>query len=166
MKARGSRTAAFAAIAGISLGGFFAIRYVNAARARQDLECRAMTKALDKTIREKSPRFFEGIVEHHFDPAGGRCLAALEYHYKPCPPVLLKKTPLLCTGPDADIAIYSFNEAGASPLFICERTYATGEALCTESVYGTDGSLLSSREFPPDQFPTIKAELINPGQRP
>jgi len=156
----------FAAIAGLSLGGLVAIRYVKAARARQDRECRAMTKALDKTIREKSPRFFEGIVEARFDADRGRCLAALEYHYKPCTPLLLKKTPLLCTGPDADIAIYAFNDAGASPLFICERSYATGEARCTESVYGTDGSLLSSREFPPDQFPTIKAELINPAQQP
>jgi len=159
---RGSKTAAFAAIAGLSLGGFLAIRHVNATRARHNRECRALTKALDKTIRERSPRYFEGIVEHRYNFETGRCLAALEYHYKPCPPALLKKTPLLCTGPDADIAIYTFHDAGASPLFICERTYATEEARCTESVYGTDGSLLSSREFPPDQFPTIKAELISP----
>ena len=159
---RASKTAAFAAIAGLSIGGFFAIRYVNATRARHDRECRALTKALDKTIRERSPRYFEGIVEHRYNVETGRCLAALEYHYKPCTPALFKKTPLLCTGPDADIAIYAFHDAGASPLFICERTYATDEARCTESVYGTDGSLLSSREFPPDQFPTIKAELIRP----
>ena len=54
------------------------------------------------------------------------------------------------------------HDGGASPLFICERSYESGEARCTESVYGTDGSLLSSREFPPDQFPTIKAELMSP----
>lgn len=161
---RRPKIAAFAVIAGVALGGVFAIRLVRADRARRDKECRALTKALDKTVREKSPRFFEGIVEHRYDRESDRCLAALEYHYKPCPPALLKKTPLLCTGPDADIAIYSFHDGGASPLFICERSYATGEARCTESVYGTDGSLLSSREFPPDQFPTIKAELL--GSKP
>lgn len=152
----------FAAIAGAALGGVFAIRHVAATRARHESECRALTKALDKTVRARSPRFFEGIVEHTFDREKGRCLASLEYHYKPCNATLLKKTPLLCTGPDADIAIYTFNDGGASPLFICERTYETGEARCTESVYGNDGSLLSSREFPPDQFPAIKAELIKP----
>lgn len=162
MKGRGPTTAALAAIAGVAIGGVAALKLVQASRARHDRECRALTKALDKTIREKSPRFFEGIVEHRWDRETGRCLAALEYHYKPCPPDLLKKTPLLCSGPDADIAIYSFHDGGASPLFICERSYATGEARCTESVYGTDGSLLSSREFPPDQFPTIKSELIPP----
>lgn len=159
---RGTTTAAFAAIAGLALGGFLAIRFVNASRARHDRECRALAKALDKTIRERSPRFFEGIVEQRYDREAARCLAALEYHYKPCTPELLKKTPLLCTGPDADIAIYAFHDAGASPLFICERTYEPEESRCTESVYGTDGSLLSSREFPPNQFPTIKAELIRP----
>ena len=164
MKRRVPQTAAFAVIAGMAFGGWYAIRYVNAARARRESECLALTKALDKTVREKSPRYFEGIVEHRYDRGTGRCLAALEYHYKPCPPALLKKTPLVCAGPDADIAIYSFHDGGASPLFICERSYSTGEARCTESVYGTDGSLLSSREFPPDQFPTIKSELI--GQKP
>ncbi|MDD5305412.1 MAG: hypothetical protein PHS14_20120 [Elusimicrobia bacterium] len=162
MNRRGPKTAAFAAIAGIAIGGWFTIRSVTATRARHESECRALTKALDKTVRSRSPRVFEGIVEHRYDREAGRCLAALEYHYKPCDGTLLKKTPLLCTGPDADIAIYAFHDAGASPLFICERSYATGEARCTESVYGTDGSLLSSREFPPDQFPTIKAELISP----
>jgi hypothetical protein len=162
VKRAGPKAAAFAAIAGISLGGVVALYAVKKARARHESECRALTKALDKTVRERSPRFFEGIVEHRYDRERGRCLASLEYHYKPCDAKLLKKTPLLCTGPDADIAIYTFQDAGAVPLFICERTYATGEARCTESVYGTDGSLLSSREFPPDQFPTIKAELINP----
>lgn len=135
---------------------------MNATRTRHESECVALTKALDKTVRARSPRFFEGIVEHRYDRTASRCLAALEYHYKPCDAKLLKKTPLLCSGPDADIAIYSFQNAEAHPLFICERTYATDEARCTESVYGTDGSLLSSREFPPDQFPTIKAELIKP----
>lgn len=162
MKSRGPQTAALAVIAGIAFGGWFAIRTVKATRARHESECVALTKALDKTVRERSPRFFEGIVEHRYDQEAGRCLASLEYHYKPCTPKLLKKTPLLCTGPDADIAIYSFRDGGANPLFICERSYSTGEAHCTESVYGTDGSLLSSREFPPDQFPTIKAELISP----
>ena len=162
MKRRGPTTAAFAIIAGISFGGWLAIRYVNATRARHVAECRALTKALDKTVRARSPRYFEGIVESQYDQASGRCLAALEYHYKPCNAQLLKKTPLLCTGPDADIAIYSFHDGGANPLFICERSYETGEARCTESVYGTDGLLLSSREVPPDQFPAIKAELITP----
>jgi hypothetical protein len=152
----------FAVIAGVAFGGFFAIRHMHATRARHDNECLALTKALDKTIRARSPRLFESIVEHRYDREAGRCLAALEYHYKPCDAKLLKKTPLLCTGPDADIAIYGFQDAGAIPLFICERVYATGEARCTESVYGTDGSLLSAREFPPDQFSTIKSELINP----
>lgn len=150
----------FAAIAGIAFGGMLAVRWVKSERVRLDSECRALTKALDKTVRARSPRFFEGIVEHRYDREAGRCLAALEYHYKPCTPALLKKTPLLCTGPDADIAIYSFNGENASPLFICERTYATEEARCTESVYGNDGSLLSSREFPPEHFPAIKAELL------
>jgi hypothetical protein len=152
----------FAAIAGISFGGLFAAHFITAARARRASECRTLTKALDKTVRARSPRFLEGIIEHRYDRKAGRCLAALEYHYKPCGAALLKKAPSLCTGPDADIAIYAFQNAEAHPLFICERTYATGTALCTESVYGTDGSLLSSREFPPDQFPAIKAELINP----
>jgi hypothetical protein len=152
----------FAVIAGVSLGGIFALRHVNATRVLRESECQVLTKALDKTVRERSPRYFEGIVEHRYDRDSGRCLASLEYHYKPCNATLLKKTPLLCTGPDADIAIYSFNDGGANPLFICERTYETGEARCTESVYGNDGSLLSSREFPPDQFPAIKAELLNP----
>ncbi len=152
----------FAAIAGIAFGGFFMVRHVKAERARLESECRALTKALDKTIRARSPRFFEGIVEHRYDREAGRCLAALEYHYKPCDAALLKRTPLLCTGPDADIAIYAFSAEGANPLIICERTYATDEAGCVESVYGEDGSLLSSREFPPEHFPSIKAELIAP----
>lgn len=152
----------FAVIAGVAFGGFFVIRYINAMRVRHDKECRALTKALDKTIRERSPRFFESIVEHRYDREAGRCLAALEYHYKPCDVKLLKKTPLLCTGPDADIAIYAFQDAGAIPLFICERVYATGEARCTESVYGADGSLLTAHEFPSAQFSTIKDELIKP----
>jgi len=162
VKKGGPPTAAFAAIAGIAIGGWFAMRSVAASRARRVSECRALTKALDKTVRARSPRYFEGIVEHRYDHVTGRCLASLEYHYKPCNAKLRKKTPLLCTGPDADIAIYAFSSADAQPLFICERTYATGEAGCTESVYGTDGSLLSSREVPPDQFPAIKAELMNP----
>lgn len=160
MKGRGTQTAVFAAIAGVALGGLFALRWVKAERARLDAECLAKTKALDKTIRARSPRFFEGIVEHRYDREAGRCLAALEYHYKPCDAALLKKTPLVCTGPDADIAIYAFNAEGANPLIICERTYETDEARCTESVYGNDGSLLSSREFPPAQFPAIKAEML------
>jgi hypothetical protein len=162
VKRRGPQTAAFALIAGLGFGGWFAVRAVKATRARHETECRALTKALDKTVRARSPRYFEGIVEHRYDRSAERCLASLEYHYKPCDKTLLKKTPELCTGPDADIAIYSFQNAGARPLFICERTYATGDARCTESVYGSDGSLLSTREFPPEQFPTIKAELLNP----
>ena len=160
VKRRGVQTAAFAVIAGVAFGGFLAIRHLNAERGRREAECIALTKALDKTVRERSPRYFEGIIEHRWDREKGRCLASIEYHYRPCDARLLKKTPLLCTGPDADIAIYTFNDGGASPLFICERTYATDEARCTESVYGSDGSLLSSREFPPDQFPAIKAEMI------
>jgi hypothetical protein len=150
----------FAVIAGISLGGWLAIRAVKASRAKRETECGALAKALDKTVRARSPRFKEGIIEHRYDSESGRCLASLEYHYKPCNKVLLKKTPLLCTGPDADIAIYSFQNAEAHPLFICERTYESGEATCTESMYGVDGSLLSTREIPTDQFPAIKAELI------
>lgn len=149
-------------IAGIAFGGFFAVRWGKAERVRLESECVALTKALDKTVRERSPRLFQSIVEHRYDRKSARCLASLEYHYKPCNAALLKKTPLLCTGPDADIAIYAFNRDGASPLFICERTYATDEASCIESVYGDDGILLSSREFPPEHFPAIKAELISP----
>lgn len=152
----------FAAVAGIAFGGLLAVRWVKSERVRLDAECLALTKALDKTVRARSPRYFEGIVEHRYDREAGRCLAALEYHYKPCTAALLKKTPLLCTGPDADIAIYAFSAGGANPLIICERTYATGEGGCIESVYGSDGSLLSSREFPPEHFPSIKAELIAP----
>lgn len=160
MKGRKSQAAVFAAIAGVAFGGVLAVRWVKAERARLDAECLALTKALDKTVRARSPRYFEGIVEHRYDREAGRCLASLEYHYKPCNAALLKKTPLLCTGPDADIAIYAFSAEGANPLIICERTYATDEASCVESVYGNDGSLLSSREFPPDQFPAIKAEML------
>jgi hypothetical protein len=160
VKARGPQTAVLAVIAGISFGGWLAVRAISASRARRDKECGALAKALDKTVRARSPRFQEGIVEHRYDGQSGRCLAALEYHYKPCNKILLKKTPLLCTGPDADIAIYSFQNAEAHPLFICERTYESGEATCTESMYGVDGSLLSTREIPTDQFPAIKAELI------
>ncbi len=156
------KSAALALIAGVSFGGWVAVRALHATRARHVSECRALTKALDKTIRARSPRFLEGIVEHRYDRDKERCLAALEYHYKPCDEVLLKRTPDLCTGPDADIAVYTFLNLEAHPLFICERTYATGVDSCTESVYGTDGSLLSSREFPADQFPAMKAELINP----
>lgn len=157
---RAPRTAAYAAIAGLALGGIVALQLVVRSRERRVSECTALTKALDKTVRARSPRYFEGIVESRYDQSKGRCVAALEYHYKPCDAILLKKTPLLCTGPDADIALYTFLNTEAHPLFICERTYATNEATCTETMYGTDGSLLSSREFPPDQFPAIKAELI------
>lgn len=157
---RGPRTAVYAAIAGLALGGIVALKMVGRSRERHERECAALTKALDKTVRARSPRYFEGIVENRYDRDKGRCVASLEYHYKPCDAILLKKTPLLCTGPDADIAIYTFQNTEAQPLFICERTYATNEATCTETLYGTDGSLLSSREFPPDQFPAIKAELI------
>ncbi len=162
VQSRGPRTAVFAVIAAVAFGGGFALRAVSGVRARHVRECRALALALDKTVREKSPRYFEGIVEDRYDRRTGLCRAALEYHYKPCDALSLKKTPLLCAGPDADIAIYSFQDAGARPLFICERTYASNEARCTESVYGADGSLLSSREFPPEQFPAIKAEMINP----
>jgi len=162
VKRRQSLTAAFAVIAGVSFGGFLAVRSVSATRVRHESECLSLTKALDKTVRARSPRFFEGIIEHRYDHKKAHCLASIEYHYRPCTEALLKKTPLLCSGPDADIAIYTFQDAGAQPLFICERTYATDEARCTESVYGNDGSLLSSREFPPDQFPAIKAELLAP----
>ena len=150
----------FAVIAGLSFGGWLAVRAVSASRARRENECGGLAKALDKTVRARSPRYREGIVEHRYDRESGRCLASLEYHYKPCNKILLQKTPLLCTGPDADIAIYSFQNAEAHPLFICERTYESGEASCTESMYGVDGSLLSTREIPTDQFPAIKAELI------
>jgi len=160
VKARGTQTAVFALIAGISFGGLIAVRAVSASRVRRDKECGALAKALDKTVRARSPRYHEGIVEHRYDRESGRCLASLEYHYKPCNKILLQRTPRLCTGPDADIAIYSFQSAEAHPLFICERTYETGAASCTESMYGVDGSLLSTREIPTDQFPAIKAELI------
>lgn len=157
---RNQKRVAFALIAGVACGGFFALRYVKAERARKERGCAALTKALNKTVRARSPRYFEGIVEDRYQHEKDRCLASIEYHYKPCDAKLLKKTPLLCTGPDADIAIYSFQNGEAHPLFICERTYEPPEARCTESVYGTDGLLLSSREFPPEQFPAIKAELF------
>ena len=59
-------------------------------------------------------------------------------------------------------ADHSAELAGDYVEMIADLIDERGEARCTESVYGTDGSLLSSREFPPDQFSTIKAELINP----
>lgn len=147
-------------VALLSVTGLLWLRSVRAEKARREVECRALSKALDKTIREKSSRIFEGIAEHRWDGEAKRCLAALEYHYTPCDAKARKKNPGQCDGPDADIAIYTFLDGGARPLIICERVYATGAASCSESVYGVDGALLTSRELPPDQFPAIKAGMM------
>ncbi len=136
------------------------LRADRAEKARRVVECRALTKALDKTVRQSSDRIYEGIAESRWDGEAKRCLAALEFHYKPCDPKQLKKNAASCAGPDADIAIYTFLNGGARPLIICERVYATGAASCSESVYGVDGALLTSRELPPDQFPAIKAGMM------
>ncbi|MBI3287950.1 MAG: hypothetical protein HYZ74_00345 [Elusimicrobia bacterium] len=128
---------------------------------RRREQCRALAGALDKTVRAKSPRIFEGIVESHYSDSLDRCLAALEYHYRPCPETLRKKTPLFCAGPDADIAVYSFQDGGARPMITCERFYEARAGECSESIYGNDGLLLSSRDVPPEDFPRLKAELMS-----
>ena len=150
----------FAVIAGVSFGGWAAVKFLKNSRARLDIQCRALADALDKTVRERSPRIYEGIVEHRYDLESSRCLAALEYHYRPCDAKARVASPALCAGPDADVAIFAFQNAGAVPLFLCERTYAPELSKCTESVYGSDGALLISREFPPEQFLAIKAEKL------
>lgn len=127
---------------------------------KRKAECRALTRALDKTVRGKNPRVFESIVEDRWDEKGRRCLAALEYHYKPCDEKLRARVPALCDGPDADIGLYAFESGGARPIVLCERKYDTGEGGCSEPVYGDDGSLLSARDVPPDDFPRLKAELF------
>ena len=160
MKATKYKLATYASVAVVALGGLLALRAIQADRAKRDRECRALTRALDKTIRERTPRVFESIVEHRWDRDKNRCLASLEYHYKPCDAKTRTKTPAQCGGPDADIAIYSFLDGGARPLLVCERFYETGEASCAQSVYGTDGTLITTQDIPPDQFPMVKAGLL------
>jgi hypothetical protein len=147
-------------VAVVCAAGLLWLRADRAEKARRVVECRALTKALDKTVRQKSERIFEGIPESRWDGEAKRCLASLEYHYKPCDAAGRKKNAAACAGPDADIAIYTFLDGGAHPLIVCERYYATGVASCSESVYGVDGALLTSRELPPDQFPAIKAGMM------
>lgn len=154
------KTAAYAAIGLAALFGFLLLRARSARLAKKDASCRALAAALDKTFSEKAPRIFERIVEHHWDREKKRCLASIEYHYKACDKAAAKKTPEACAGPDADIGLYAFLDGGAKPLVMCERVYATNSAACTESVYGVDGTLLNSREFPPEQFPPLKDELF------
>ncbi len=154
------QAAALASIAVIALVGVATLRAVKARRARHEADCRAQTKALDKSVREKTPRIYEGIAEHRWDGEAKRCLASLEYHYRPCDAKARKKDPETCAGPDADIVIYSFLESGPRPLLMCRRTYATGEANCQETVFGVDGTMLTTRDVPPDQFPAIKAGMM------
>jgi len=154
------QTPALLSIAVVALLALIGLRARQAVRAKRAEECRSLTKALDKTIREKTPRVFEGILGHRWNPDSKRCLASLEYHYKPCDAKERKKTPEACDGPDADVAIYAFLDGGARPLLICERTYATGAAACSQSVYGADGTLLTTQEVPPDQFQAVKAGLL------
>lgn len=122
--------------------------------------CRALAHALDKTVRHKSLRVFEGIIESRWDAAAGRCYASLEYHYKPCDKAQKAKTPLICEGPDADVAVYAFREGGAKPVYLCERVYAPAAAACTETIYADDGTALSTREVPPEEFPRLKDALL------
>jgi hypothetical protein len=152
-------------IAGVLLAllvsGAFAYRRHAANRlVKRKAACRALAIALDKTVRGRNPRVFESIVEDRWDRGKDRCLAALEYHYKPCDAKLRESVPALCEGPDADIGIYTFEDGGARPIVMCERKYDTGEGGCSEPVYGEDGSLISSREVPADEFPRLKAELF------
>lgn len=151
---------AYAAIGLVALLGFLFLRGHAIRRAKKDASCRALAAALDKTFSDKAPRIFERIVEHHWDAEKQRCLASLEYHYKACDKAAAKKTPEACSGPDADIGIYAFMDGGAKPLVMCERVYATNSAMCQEAVYGVDGTLLNSRDVPPDQFPPLKDELF------
>ncbi len=145
----------------LAVSGAFAYRRHAANKlVQRKAECRALAKALDKTVRGKNPRVYESIVEDRWDEKAGRCLAALEYHYKPCDDKLRERVPALCEGPDADIGLYSFESGGARPIVMCERKYDTGEGGCSEPVYGDDGSLISSREVPADEFPRLKAELF------
>ena len=160
------QTPALLSIAVVALLALIGLRARQAVRAKRAEECRSLTKALDKTIREKTPRVFEGILGHRWNPDSKRCLASLEYHYKPCDAALAEKTPQYCAGPDADIAVYAFEGGGARPLLMCERHYASGEAGCTEPVYGDDGILISSREIPPDQFPALKAGMFPEADAP
>ncbi|MBI5247068.1 MAG: hypothetical protein HY923_07790 [Elusimicrobia bacterium] len=154
------KTSELISIAAVALFGLIGLRSLQAVRAKRDADCRALAKALDKTIREKTPRVFEGILGHRWNRETKRCLASLEYHYKPCDAKERTKNPEACDGPDADVAIYAFLDGGARPLLICERTYATGAAYCSQSVYGIDGTLLTTQEIPPDQFPAVKAGLL------
>lgn len=153
------RRAVLAAAAAAVLAGGAAFLLRRAALARDEAECRAMARALDKTLRGQSPRYREGIVEHRRDREAGRCLASIEHHYAPCVPTTSKKAPQACAAPDADIAIYAFRDKKVFPLYVCER-YASGEARCVESSYGADWSFLSSREFPPEEFPAVKSSLF------
>lgn len=143
------------------IGGVVWTNLSERALDRRRVECRALAHALDKTVRAKSPRVFEGIIESRWDADAGRCYASLEYHYTPCTKEQKKKKDdLACSGPDADVAVYVFRDRGAKPLYICEREYATGAAACTETVYGADGAVLSTKELPPDQFPALKDALL------
>ncbi len=152
---------ALAAAGLAALAGLFMLRARTAKRAERSTSCAALATALDKTFTDNAARVSARIVEHHWDADKGRCLASLEYHYKPCDAQTAKKTPAACAGPDADIGIYAFLDGGAKPLVMCERVYATNAASCVESVYGGDGTLLTSRDLPPEQFPPLKDELFD-----
>ena len=160
MKGRKASLAALISITVVALGGMIGLRAVQAVHTKRDKDCRALAKALDKTIREKTPRVFEGIIEHRWNRKTERCMASLEYHYRPCDAKARKSAPSACDGPDADVAIYAFLDGGARPLLICERNYAKGTGSCSQSVYGTDGTVLASQEVSPDQFPSVKAGLL------
>lgn len=156
---RYTRTSVF--VAGLAAFiGVLMLRARTQERAERSTECAALAAALDKTFSQNAPRVSERIVEHHWDAGKSRCLASLEYHYKPCDAAAAKKSPAACAGPDADIGVYAFLDGGAKPLVMCERVYATNSAACVESVYGGDGTLLTSRDLPPEQFPPLKDELF------
>ncbi|UPT75800.1 MAG: hypothetical protein M0D55_09075 [Elusimicrobiota bacterium] len=154
------RTWTFGAVGAAALLGAVLLQVRSSRLNKKVAACKALSEALDKTVRDSSPRIFEGIVDYAWDRKKERCLASIEYHYKPCDPKTAKKNPELCAGPDADIGIYAFLDGGAKPLVMCERRYEPAAAACTESVYGIDGMLLTSREFPRSSSP-LKDELFD-----
>src|SRR4051812_23526643 len=60
-------------VAVICATALFWLRGQRAEKARRVADCRALTKALDKTVREGSGRIYEGIAESRWDPEGKRC---------------------------------------------------------------------------------------------
>ena len=133
-------------------GGVLSRRGRLTARLR---ECAAQTLLLDKALRSRFPRAYENLGEPYLS-AGGKCLALIEYHYRPCTPKELELAPASCGGPEADIGFYDV-KAGRL-LLSCSK--AGDEARCGENVYGPDGKLSSFSPFPPETFPQRKNALL------